>query len=207
MTNPIAKRVYDFVLAVIGLVVLSPVLLVIALLMKLSDGGPVLFRQQRIGQWGHPFTIWKFRTMVVNAERQGLGLTKDGDARVTRVGGWLRKAKLDELPQIWNVLRGEMSFVGPRPEVPQYVARYTEAQRAVLLVKPGVTDLATLEFRNEEELLAAAPDVEAFYLEYCLPRKIELNLQYQRQANLWQDTRVIGRTLFGVSGKGTGDHK
>jgi len=200
MTNPLAKRVYDFCLAAIGLLLLSPILLIIAILVKFSDGGPSFYRQQRVGQNGRLFWMWKFRTMVVNAERQGLGLTKDGDARVTRVGRWLRKSKLDELPQLWNVLNSEMSFVGPRPEVPQYVARYTEAQRAVLKMKPGVTDLATLVFRNEEELLAAAADVEAFYLEHCLPRKIELNLEYQLRANLWQDTRVIGQTLLGSSG-------
>jgi lipopolysaccharide/colanic/teichoic acid biosynthesis glycosyltransferase len=204
MTNPIAKRIYDAVFAALGLVLFSPVYLVIALLVKLSDGGPVFYRQQRVGQGGRLFWIWKFRTMVVNADRQGLSLTKDGDARITPLGRWLRKSKLDELPQLWNVLCGEMSFVGPRPEVPQYVALYTEAQREVLRVKPGITDIATLAFRHEEDLLASAPDTEAFYREQCLPRKIELNLQYQVRANLWQDTRIILETLFGRSGRATG---
>jgi lipopolysaccharide/colanic/teichoic acid biosynthesis glycosyltransferase len=204
MTNPIAKRIYDAILSALGLVLLSPLFLVIALLVKLSDGGPVFYRQQRVGQGGRLFWIWKFRTMVVNADRRGPQLTKDGDARITPVGCWLRKSKLDELPQLWNVLRGEMSFVGPRPEVPQYVAHYTEAQREVLRVKPGVTDVATLAFRHEEELLASAPDTEVFYREQCLPRKIELNLQYQTRASLWQDTRIILLTLFGRSGRETG---
>jgi lipopolysaccharide/colanic/teichoic acid biosynthesis glycosyltransferase len=207
MTNPTAKRIYDVCFAALGLVVLSPLFLVIALLVKLADGGAVFYRQERVGQFGTLFWIWKFRTMAGDAVQQGIGLTKGGDARITPLGRWLRKAKLDELPQLWNVLRGDMSFVGPRPEVPQYVARYTAAQQAVLRVKPGITDLATLEFRDEEELLATAANVESFYLEHCLPRKIELSLQYQKQASLWQDTRVIGRTLFGVTGKGTGSRK
>ena len=196
MTNAIAKRVYDVFFASIGLLVLYPVLLAVAVLVKLSDGGPVFFRQPRVGQWGRVFLIWKFRTMVVDAERLGLGVTRDGDARITPLGRFLRKMKLDELPQLWNVLCGEMSFVGPRPEVPRYVARYTTAQREVLRVRPGITDLATLEFRNEEDMLAAAGDVESFYLEHCVPRKIELNLQYLERAGLWQDTRIILETLI-----------
>jgi lipopolysaccharide/colanic/teichoic acid biosynthesis glycosyltransferase len=205
MTNPIAKRVYDVVLATLGLVLLSPVLVVCAAAVKFSrDGGPVFFRQQRVGRDGRLFWMWKFRSMVVDAERQGLPLTPAGDARVTAAGRWLRKTKLDELPQLWNVLCGEMSFVGPRPEVPRYVALYSAAQREVLRLKPGITDLATLEFRNEEAWLARAPDTETFYREYCLPRKIELNLQYQTRASLWQDTRIIWETLFGGSGRDEG---
>jgi lipopolysaccharide/colanic/teichoic acid biosynthesis glycosyltransferase len=204
VTNPLAKRLYDVILAAIGLVVLSPVLLVCALLVKLSDGGPVLYRQQRVGREGRLFWIWKFRSMVAEADVLGERLTKAGDARITPVGRWLRKSKLDELPQLWNVFKGEMSFVGPRPEVPQYVAQYTAAQREVLRVKPGITDLATLTFRNEEEMLATAPDMEVFYREQCLPRKIELNLEYQARASLWQDTRIILQTVFGRTGGETG---
>jgi len=196
MNRSRAKRIYDIGWAALGLAVLSPVLAVIALLVKLFDGGPVLFRQQRVGLGGRLFWICKFRTMVVAADRQGPGVTRDGDARITRVGRWLRKTKLDELPQLWNVLVGDMSFVGPRPELPRYVARYTAAQREILRFKPGITDLATLAFRNEEELLASAAEVESFYLKQCVPRKIELNLQYQAQANLWRDTQVILRTLL-----------
>jgi lipopolysaccharide/colanic/teichoic acid biosynthesis glycosyltransferase len=203
MNYAVAKRVYDLALATLGLVLFAPVLLVIALVVKLADRGPVFYRQQRVGQHGRLFWIWKFRTMVINADRQGLGVTKDGDQRITPVGRWLRKTKLDELPQLWNVWRGEMSFVGPRPEVPQYVARYTPAQREILQLKPGITDLATLAFRNEEELLAAATDVESFYVVHCVPRKIELNLKYRERANLWQDTRIIVQTLWPWRQSGT----
>jgi len=196
VTNPIAKRTFDASFAGLGLVVLSPILLLVAVLIKFSDGGPVFFLQKRIGQYGRRFWIWKFRTMIVGAEKHGPSITRGGDQRVTVIGRFLRKTKLDELPQLWNVLRGEMSFVGPRPEVPRYVARYTPAQREVLDLKPGITDLASVEFRHEEELLRNAPDAEKFYTEYCLPKKIALNLQYHRQANLWQDTRIILRTIF-----------
>jgi lipopolysaccharide/colanic/teichoic acid biosynthesis glycosyltransferase len=201
------KRAFDIVFSLMGLAALSPVLLVLAALVKLSDGGPVFFRQERVGQLGRRFRILKFRSMVVNAERLGLSLTQDGDPRITRVGRFLRKTKLDELPQLWNVLVGEMSFVGPRPEVPRYVDQYTPTQRRVLALKPGITDLATLEFRNEEELLLSMGGetvdggVEKFYVEYCIPRKIELNLAYAQRANLWQDTLVILRTLFPAKAK------
>ena len=189
------KRAFDLIFAGCGLVLLSPGFLLLAILVKASDRGPVLFRQQRVGRGGGLFWILKFRSMVPNAEPLGLSVTKDGDPRITRLGRLLRKTKLDELPQLWNVWRGEMSFVGPRPEVPRYVAKYSEQQKRVLQLKPGITDLATLEFRNEEELLLADPDTEQFYLDHCVPRKIELNLAYAERANLWEDTRIILRTL------------
>ena len=189
------KRLFDLFFAGCGLLMLSPGFLLLAALVKLADHGPVFFRQQRVGEEGRLFWILKFRSMVINAERAGLSVTKDGDPRITRLGRFLRKTKLDELPQLWNVLRGEMSFVGPRPEVPRYVAHYTEEQRRVLALKPGITDLATLEFRNEEELLLGVPDTERFYVEHCIPRKIELNLAYAETANLWEDIKIILRTL------------
>lgn len=192
----VAKRIYDLLLAFIGLLVLSPLLILISVLVKLSDGGPVFFKQQRVGRNGHLFGIWKFRTMVMNADKMGLKITSRNDPRITRLGRILRKTKFDELPQLYNVLRGEMSFVGPRPEVPRYVALYTPAQSEILKLKPGITDLATLEFRDEEELLRSAGDVERFYVEHCLPRKIELNLLYARKANLWQDTIIIFQTIL-----------
>jgi lipopolysaccharide/colanic/teichoic acid biosynthesis glycosyltransferase len=195
MTHPVMKRAYDVSFAALGLAILSPVLDVIALAVKLSDFGPVLFLQERIGQFGRTFRIWKFRTMIVDAEKFGLSITKRGDRRVTRIGRILRATKLDELPQLWNVLRGDMSLVGPRPEVPRYVARYTAEQRRVLELKPGMTDVASLAFRHEERMLGCAQDPEQFYLECCLPRKIEMNLGYSRQANLLRDTWVILRTL------------
>lgn len=190
------KRSFDIFFSVVGLLVLSPFLLLLGIAVKLDSRGPVLFRQRRIGKDGRPFDILKFRTMVVNAESLGLSVTRSGDRRITVIGRYLRKYKLDELPQLWNVLNSEMSFVGPRPEVPRYVERYTVEQKRVLTLKPGITDRATLEFRNEEALLATATDTEKFYLEYCVPRKIELNLAYAGGANLWEDTKVILRTLL-----------
>jgi lipopolysaccharide/colanic/teichoic acid biosynthesis glycosyltransferase len=191
------KRCYDIFFSFLGLAVVSPALLVIGLAVKMSDGGPVFFRQKRVGWRGKNFRIWKFRTMIVGAEKMGLSITRSGDARVTRVGRVLRRTKLDELPQLWNVLRGEMSFVGPRPEVPHYVEQYTVQQRKVLQLKPGITDVATLAFRHEEELLRSAQDAESFYIQCCIPKKIELNLAYTQRATLWEDSKIIWRTLFG----------
>jgi lipopolysaccharide/colanic/teichoic acid biosynthesis glycosyltransferase len=200
--NTHLKHAFDLIFAIGGLLFLSPVFALLAMAVKLSDTGPVFYRQPRVGQGGRLFAILKFRSMVLNAEKLGISVTKEGDPRVTRIGRFLRKTKLDELPQLWNVLRGDMSFVGPRPEVPRYVAHYTTEQRQVLALKPGITDLATLEFRNEEELLRTAEDTEKFYLEYCVPRKIELNLAYARQATIWKDVKIILKTVFPSRGKG-----
>lgn len=189
------KRVFDIVCSGIGLVILLPVGLLIALLVKVSDGGPILYSQIRVGRFGKEFRIWKFRTMVVNADKAGPLLTKAEDRRITRIGRVLRNSKLDELPQLWNVLIGEMSFVGPRPEVSRYVDRYTPAQREVLNYKPGITDIATVFFRNEEALLRGAGNLEQFYVQHCLPRKIDLNRQYAKQAGLLQDIWIIVQTL------------
>ncbi len=190
-----SKRLFDMVCASVGLLVLVPAGLLIALLIKLLDGGPVFYRQTRIGQFGKPFRIWKFRSMVVNADKIGVSLTKDEDPRITRIGRFLRKTKLDELPQLWNVLVGDMSFVGPRPEVSRYVERYTPEQREILKYKPGITDMATLLFRDEEALLRGTVDVEGFYLRYCLPKKIELNREHAERASLLRDIWIILQTL------------
>lgn len=190
-----AKRCYDALLSAGGLVVLSPLFLLIAALMKIANGGGIFYRQLRVGLHGKPFFIWKFRTMVPGADQAGPLVTNDGDARVTRLGRLLRKTKLDELPQLWNVLKGEMSLVGPRPEVPKYVSHYTTEQRNILNFKPGITDLASVHFRNEEELLQNADNLEAFYLQHCLPRKLELNLEYAKRANLLSDTWIILQTI------------
>jgi lipopolysaccharide/colanic/teichoic acid biosynthesis glycosyltransferase len=192
---PGAKRAFDIICSGLGLLALWPAGLLIGLLIKLTNRGPIFYGQIRIGQFGKPFRIWKFRSMVVNADKMGVPLTKEEDPRITWIGRLLRKSKLDELPQLWNVLVGEMSFVGPRPEVPRYVEQYTPVQRAILKYKPGITDVATMLFRNEESLLRGAGDVEAFYLRYCLPRKIDLNLQYASRANLLQDLWIIIQTL------------
>jgi lipopolysaccharide/colanic/teichoic acid biosynthesis glycosyltransferase len=196
------KRLFDLTSAIAGLLVLSPLFLILALIIKLSDGGPVFYIQTRVGQGGRPFRIIKFRSMIVNAEVAGLSVTRDGDPRITRVGRFLRKSKLDELPQLWNVVRGEMSLVGPRPEVPRYVNHYTPEQRRVLDLQPGITDVASLEFRDEEELLSRAGaenggDTEQFYLSHCVPKKIELNLAYAARANVWEDFKVVMRTVGG----------
>jgi lipopolysaccharide/colanic/teichoic acid biosynthesis glycosyltransferase len=191
----VSKRLFDIVCASIGLLVLAPVGLLIALLVKLSDGGPVFYRQIRIGQFGKPFRIWKFRSMVFNADTINEPLSKDEDPRFTSIGRFLRKTKLNELPQLWNVLIGDMSFVGPRPELPRYVEHYTPEQREILKYKPGITELATLHFRNEEALLRGAADVDDFYIRLCLPRKIALNLQYAQHASLPYDVWIIVQTL------------
>jgi lipopolysaccharide/colanic/teichoic acid biosynthesis glycosyltransferase len=189
------KRVFDIAFSGLGLLTLWPLGLLIGLLIKWTDHGPIFYRQARIGRFGQPFRIWKFRTMVIHADRLGVPLTSEGDPRITWVGRWLRPSKLDELPQLWNVLVGEMSFVGPRPELEKFVARYTPAQRELLQFRPGLTDLATLLFRNEATLLRGAEDVEAFYLCYCLPRKLALDLEYLPRANLLGDFWIMAQTL------------
>jgi len=195
MLYPILKRVLDVLGAGFGLLLFLPAGIVIALVIKVSDGGPVFYGQVRVGRHGKPFKIWKFRSMVPNADRVGVAITQGADPRITRIGRWLRGTKMDELPQLWNVFVGEMSLVGPRPEVPQYVALYTETQREILEQRPGITDVASLSFRDEEALLAGASDVEGFYVKYCLPRKIALNREYQAQASLVGDLGVVARTL------------
>lgn len=196
MSYTASKRLFDVVCASLGLLVLAPLGLLVGLLIKLADRGPILFSQIRIGQFGKPFLIWKFRSMVVNAEQIGAPLTSEGDPRITRIGRLLRKTKVDELPQLWNVLVGNMSLVGPRPELPLYVNHYTPEQREILKYKPGIADRASLFFRNEEKLLRGAVDLEGFYLLYCLPKKIQLNRKYEERATLLQDLIIICQTLI-----------
>lgn len=190
------KRAYDIFFSSVGLLVISPLLVGVSLAILILDGVPIFFLQERVGLKGRPFYIWKFRTMRPDSESRGPSVTKAGDPRITAIGALLRRTKLDELPQLWNVLKGEMSLVGPRPEVSLYADHYTAEQRRVLELKPGITDVATLAFREEEQLLKSAPDVEKFYLEYCVPKKIEMNLRYSQSANLWRDSQVILRTIF-----------
>ncbi len=189
------KRVFDITFSAVGLLLLMPVLGAIALLILIFDGVPVLFCQERIGHRGKPFRIWKFRTMVCDAERLGKLITVGRDPRITRLGYWLRKTKADELPQLWNVLVGEMSFVGPRPEVPRYANRYTSQQSRVLDLKPGLTDPASIRFRNESELLQDYEDPERIYMEVFVPEKIRINLAYAERANLLRDCLVIFRSI------------
>ncbi|MDF1554456.1 MAG: sugar transferase [Deferrisomatales bacterium] len=190
------KRLFDLFWTVPGILILAPLFALAALAIKLDDQGPVFFRQERVGRNGLPFRIWKFRTMVVDAEAMGGQLTVGRDPRVTRVGRWLRHGKLDELPQLINVLTGEMSLVGPRPEVPEYVSMYTADQRPVLHLTPGVTDPASIRYRAESVILAQAPDPEAAYVEAVMPDKIRLNLEYAHRATLWSDFLTILATVF-----------
>jgi lipopolysaccharide/colanic/teichoic acid biosynthesis glycosyltransferase len=190
-----AKRTFDLVGAGLGVVLLAPLLALLALLVKAEDGGPVLFGQERVGYRGRRFRIWKFRTMVPDAEARGLSLTVRRDPRVTRIGAWLRRLKLDELPQLFNVLVGDMSLVGPRPDVPRYVALYRAPERRVFELVPGMTDEAALLFLDEDAMLAAAPDPEWHYLAEIAPEKIRLSLAYAARATVWSDLRVILATL------------
>ena len=184
------KRLMDVVISGCALLVLWPLLLLIALAIKIDDPGPVFYRQVRVGRNGKEFRIFKFRTMVVDADKKGLQITVGRDSRVTRVGAFLRKTKLDELAQLLNVLTGEMSFVGPRPEVPKYVDLYTPYQRQVLLVRPGITDYASIAYRNENDLLEGAQDPERMYIDEIMPAKIELNMKYLHEISPLADIRL-----------------
>ena len=194
----IAKRVMDIAISAAALCVLWPVFLLIAPAIVIDDPGPVFYRQVRVGRGGRPFRIFKFRTMVVDADKKGLSITVGRDSRITRVGAFLRKTKLDELAQLLNVLCGQMSFVGPRPEVPRYVELYTPYQRQVLLVRPGITDYASIAYRNENDLLAGADDPEKMYIETIMPDKIELNMKYLREISPLADLRLILKTVIAV---------
>ncbi len=196
------KRLFDLCCSALGLLLLLPLLLLIALLILIRDGWPVLFLQERVGFKGRLFTIYKFRTMVRSAGSNPIPLTIGRDARVTRLGCFLRKYKLDELPQLANVLRGEMSFVGPRPEVPHYVARYSSEQSRVLDLIPGITDPASITYRDEATLLGREPDPERIYWEQVMPDKIRINLEYAARASVRRDLCIILGTLFQVAKPG-----
>ena len=191
-----SKRTFDFVAALLGLVLLSPLLLLVACLIKLDSLGPVLFKQERIGKGFRPFLIYKFRTMVHDAPRRGGPITFGADPRITRVGRILRQTKIDEFPQLINVLRGEMSFVGPRPEVRPYVERFREDYAEILTVLPGITDLASVKYRDEAEVLGRFEDPEAAYVRHILPEKINLAKEYVRRSSLFFDITLLLKTLL-----------
>ena len=194
-----SKRLFDILLSSLGLLVLAPVLLLIALAVKLDSPGPVFFRQERVGRFGAPFRIHKFRTMCHEQGGKGLQITVGADSRITRVGGFLRRSKLDELPQLIDVWVGSMSLVGPRPEVPRYVAHYPAAMRdKVLSVRPGITDIASIEYRDESSVLAQAADPEQAYIHEVLPHKLALAASYVDQASVWMDVRLIWRTIRAI---------
>lgn len=201
------KRIFDVILSAAGLLLLSPLLLALGLLVKLTSRGPALYRQDRVGRAGRIFRIAKFRTMF-DATTRGPLITSTGDPRITPAGKFLRQYKLDELPQLWNVLLGEMSLVGPRPEVPDYVSAYSPDQRRVLSVRPGITDPASVAYRHEEELLGLQSDPDRFYRDRVLPDKLNLNLQYLNNISLLRDLSLVlqtTRSIF-VSGPATRIH-
>ena len=188
-------RVFDLVAAGAGLLVLSPLFAVLALVVKITSPGPVFYRAVRVGRHGENFRALKFRSMVAGADRVGPGITRAGDPRITPVGGFLRRTKLDELPQLINVVKGDMSLVGPRPEDPRYVALYSPQQRQVLAARPGITSPASLQFRNEAETLAG-PGWEKLYVDEIMPRKLQIELEYLQRRTLLTDLGVIWRTVL-----------
>jgi lipopolysaccharide/colanic/teichoic acid biosynthesis glycosyltransferase len=192
------KCLFDIVFSLLGLIITFPLFLIIALAIKLSSPGPVFYRGVRIGKDGKPFRIFKFRTMIVNAENLGGPSAADGDWRITKIGKILRKYKLDELPQFINVTKGEMSFVGPRPEVPFYVNMFTEEEKKILSVKPGITDWASLWNPDEGAILAVSPEPERTYAEKIRPKKIHLQLEYIKKRSFWVDIKIILQTLATV---------
>lgn len=194
--NKIIKRIFDIVCSGLGLIILSPFLLFVAIKIKSGSDGPVFFKQIRVGEKGKEFKILKFRTMVVDAEKLGRQITVGNDNRITKIGAFLRKYKIDELPQLINVFKGDMSLVGPRPEVPRYVNMYTEEQRKVLDVKPGITDLASIRYRDENELLGQAENPDEFYINTIMPDKLALNMEYINKSNVFLDIYIILQTIL-----------
>lgn len=195
----IQKRLFDLFFVIPGIITLAPAFIVIALLIKTRDGGDVLFKQTRVGKNGQHFKVLKFRTMVLNAEKMGNKITTGNDPRITPVGAFLRKYKLDELPQLFNVLKGEMSLVGPRPEVPEYVDFYPEdIKKVVLSVQPGITDIASIEFVNENDLLTGSDDPVSDYKNKVLPVKLAYNVDYVNKQSLWLDFSLIFKTVAAI---------
>jgi lipopolysaccharide/colanic/teichoic acid biosynthesis glycosyltransferase len=191
-----SKRLFDILFSIGTLIVLAPLMIAVAFWITLDSPGPVLFCQERIGRWGRPFRIFKFRTMREDAAVRGPALTIGSDARITRAGAWLRRYKVDEFPQFFNVIRGDMSLVGPRPEVPRYVHLYpADLRDEVLSVRPGITDLASIAYRDESELLGRSPDPERTYIETVLPAKLALNRRYVRERSLVSDLAIIWRSI------------
>lgn len=195
----VAKRIFDLLFTVPGIVLLIPAFIIIAMWIKIDSRGPVFFRQERVGLRNETFEILKFRTMVVDAEKKGKQITIGEDSRITRSGKWMRKCKLDELPQLINVLRGEMSLVGPRPEVPRYVAEYTDEERQIVFsVPPGITDYASIEYRDENEVLGKAKNPEKTYVEEILPIKIAYYKKYVEERSVLRDFVIILRTINAI---------
>ena len=194
------KRILDVIFSLSALIFLFPALIIIGGILKL-DGGPAIFSQERVGRGETTFRIFKFRSMIVNAEKQGASVTAESDPRITLLGRWLRKTKIDELPEFFNVLKGDMSIVGPRPEVPAYVALWSEEDRkAILSIRPGITDYATLHYHDEQAVLSLSDDLEKSYVEQIMPHKVSLYRDYLRDRNLGLDLRIILATLARMAG-------
>lgn len=196
------KRCFDVTASFFGILFLLIPFAAVAVAVKCSSRGPVFFRQVRVGKNGREFRIYKFRTMVADAEKKGMQITVGGDSRVTGIGRVLRKTKVDELPQLFNVFAGQMSFVGPRPEVPHYVDMYSDYQKNVLRIKPGITELASIVYRDENDVLAKSEDPERTYIEEIMPQKIKLNMQYMQKMNVFYDIYLIFRTFAAVLKRG-----
>ena len=193
------KRLFDIVVSFLILLILSPVMLVLAIAIKLDSKGPVFYRQIRVGRYNKDFKIFKFRTMVQDADKKGLAITLNEDPRITRVGRLIRKCRLDEVSQLLNVLGGSMSFVGPRPEVRRYVEAYSPEGMATLLVRPGVTAPSSMVFKDEDKILNSGGDPEQIYVEQILPEKTRLNLEYVARLSFWKDIKIMFQTLHAVA--------
>lgn len=193
-----SKRMFDVTVATILLIILSPLMIAIAILIKKDSEGPIFYRQERVTTYGKRFRIHKFRTMVANADQIGSAITVDGDSRITRIGGFLRKYRLDELPQLIDVLNGDMSFVGTRPEATKYVKKYTPEMRATLLLPAGITSEASIRYKDEAELLNSAGDVDKVYLEKVLPEKMKYNLSSIQKFSFLNDISIMSKTIIAV---------
>lgn len=192
------KRFFDTLFSLLTLIILSPVFLLISMLIMLSSKGGIFFKQERIGKNGNPFNLFKFRTMKPGSDKLGLITVGGRDPRITGIGYFLRKYKIDELPQLFNILKGEMSFVGPRPEVKKYVDRYSEEQKKILNIKPGLTDYASIEFYNESEILAEYDDPEQAYIKEIMPKKLSLNLKYIQESGFFTDCKIMAKTILRI---------
>lgn len=193
-----AKRLFDIISSGIGLLCLAPVFVVMAIWIKLDSRGPVFYRQTRVGRYGRDFRIFKFRSMRVGSDKGRQITVGERDPRITRFGYFIRRYKIDELPQLINVFLGDMSIVGPRPEVRKYVDLYSEEQRKVFQVRPGITDLASIKYRNENELLSQVDDPDTYYIDVIMPDKLAINLEYIRHQSFMGDIKIIFNTLFKI---------
>lgn len=193
-----SKRIFDIIFSIIGLVIFLPLLLIIAILIKLDSKGPVFFVQARVGKHNKDFNIYKFRTMRIESDKKGLLTLGNNDSRITKTGYFLRRYKIDEFPQLINILKGDMSFVGPRPELRYYVNFYNEDDMTIFQVRPGITGLASLKYRNEVELLKAAKNPEEFFIKTIIPDKLKFNKEYIKKSNLFFDFKLIWLTIIKV---------